>query len=86
MKIAKRCDDYLPGETRKQYVKRRSVKQKGTLTVYWPTCFVDKGGTISMTNGTFAGPKTKEYRRLKEWPHVEGHIEKIDAMFEEKGK
>lgn len=82
MKTGKRYDDYLPGETRKQYVKRRKIRQCGTLVTYWPTCFVNDG-EIRMTNGTFADPKTQEYKRVTKWPQVSDHIKKIDAMFKE---
>lgn len=85
MKTAKRYDDYLLGETRKQYVERRKGNQLGTLIVYWPTCFIGQDGFISKTNGTFANPKSQEYERLKVTPQVPDHIKKIDAMFEEKG-
>ncbi len=52
----KRYDDYLPRETRAQYVERRAKEnnQRGHAVMFWPTFFTQSDGSRTVINGTLA--------------------------------
>jgi len=74
---AKKFDDYLPGETRKQYVKRRALGLRHLSGICW-----------RFHKGTLAKPGTQEYKRfqnvLEIAEHGEqypGHLKAIDKIY-----
>lgn len=74
MQLGKRYDDYLPSETRAQYVERRQTQKLVAVRFYWPA-----------RNGTFAGQTTQEYKRFKKNRQI-GQIKRIDTMFKDATK
>jgi hypothetical protein len=65
----KRRNDYLPGETRAEYIERRKAEKGRT------------GGRFIRTSGvTLAKPGTREYRRIqKDCPS--GHLKILDKLY-----
>lgn len=68
----KRFDDYLPGETREQYVKRRKHSS-----------FSFSFSRLFWNRGTLAAPGTQEYKRFEINPQYPGHISKIREIWDD---